>query len=219
MNSQWTFSDYYQQYYDCHSTQCQSHLNKPLYHFRPRHHCWRQHNLSKAGNGALTLSGTKHLRRWHNCHWWSVEHQFGGSTPLIPPLATVADLDLGSKIDNTAARVSPCSHHCAKLAGRLDLFGFNQLRYRSRNDYLGQQHRHLERGFQYAHGQRPIGDGGNVYKIQKTGNGTLTLRVDNNFTGGFELGAGQVNLGSANCLGTANVRSTAASLITSAARI
>jgi autotransporter-associated beta strand protein len=47
----------------------------------------------------------------------------------------------------------------------------------------------------------PIGDGGNTYKIQKTGNGTLTLRVDNSFAGGFELVSGQVNLGSANCLG------------------
>ncbi len=47
----------------------------------------------------------------------------------------------------------------------------------------------------------PIGDGGNNYKIQKMGNGRLTLRVDNSFGGGFELVSGQVNLGSANCLG------------------
>ena len=47
----------------------------------------------------------------------------------------------------------------------------------------------------------PIGDGGNIYKIQKAGNGTLTLRVDSSFAGGLELVSGQMNLGSANCLG------------------
>jgi autotransporter-associated beta strand protein len=47
----------------------------------------------------------------------------------------------------------------------------------------------------------PIGDGGNNFKIQKTGNGLLTLRTDSTFAGGFELVSGQVNLGSANCLG------------------
>ncbi|EEF60581.1 beta strand repeat-containing protein [Pedosphaera parvula] len=46
-----------------------------------------------------------------------------------------------------------------------------------------------------------ISDNGLGYKLFKAGNGALTLRTDNSFAGGLELGSGVLNLGSANCAG------------------
>lgn len=50
--------------------------------------------------------------------------------------------------------------------------------------------------------QGSIGDNGANDKLVKAGNGALTLSQDNSFSGGVELIAGTLNLGSASCLGS-----------------
>jgi fibronectin-binding autotransporter adhesin len=53
--------------------------------------------------------------------------------------------------------------------------------------------------------QGNIVDNGLGDKLIKSGNGALTLRTDNFFSGGFELVSGTVNIGSASSLGSGNV--------------
>jgi fibronectin-binding autotransporter adhesin len=50
-----------------------------------------------------------------------------------------------------------------------------------------------------------INDGGNGLGITKAGGGTLTLTAGNSFFGDFELGAGQLNIGTAGALGYGNL--------------
>lgn len=47
-----------------------------------------------------------------------------------------------------------------------------------------------------------ISDLGLNYQLFKAGNGTLTLKADNNFGGGLEIGAGLLNFGSSGCSGS-----------------
>ena len=50
-----------------------------------------------------------------------------------------------------------------------------------------------------------ISDNGQNFKLLKLGNGQLTLRSDNFFSGGFELVGGTVNIGSSSSLGSGNI--------------
>lgn len=47
-----------------------------------------------------------------------------------------------------------------------------------------------------------ISDGGNNFKLTKDGSGTLALLTGNNFSGGFALNGGEVDLGDGNALGS-----------------
>jgi len=159
--------------------------------------------VSKAGSGALTLAGTNTYAGGTTVIGGQLNINFGGSSTLNSAIGTgPLTLDLGSKVDNTSGQ-------SVTLQPTIVQNWLDDWTYLGSTNFdtglgtvtLGSSIVTLNVVSNTLAVSGPIGDGGNTYKIQKAGNGTLTLRVDNSFAGGLELVSGQVNLGSANCLG------------------
>jgi autotransporter-associated beta strand protein len=159
--------------------------------------------VTKAGNGALTLTGTNTYAGGTTVIGGQLNINFGGSSSLNSAIGTgPLTLDLGSKVDNTSGQSVTLQPTIAQ--NWLDdwtYLGSTNFDTGIGTVTLGSSIVTLNVVSNTLAVSGPIGDGGNTYKIQKSGNGTLTLRVNNSFAGGFELVSGQVNLGSANCLG------------------
>jgi autotransporter-associated beta strand protein len=161
--------------------------------------------LTKSGNGALTLSGSNTYAGGTTVIGGQLNINNGGdNSGLNSAIGTgPLTLDLGSKVDNT-------SGHSVTLVPAIAQNWLDDWTYLGSTNFdtgpgaitLGSSIVTLNVVSNQLAVSGPIGDGGSNYKIQKTGNGTLTLRVDNNFGGGLELAGGQLNVGSGNCLGS-----------------
>jgi autotransporter-associated beta strand protein len=161
--------------------------------------------VTKSGSGTLTLSGTNTYSGGTTVAGGQLNINNGGdSSGLDSAIGTgTLTLDLGAKVDNTSGQ-------SVTLQPAIPETWVDDWNYLGSANFdtglgaitLGSSVITLNVVSNMLAVSGAIGDGGNSYKIQKTGNGTLTLSGNNTFAGGFELVSGQVNVGSTNCLGT-----------------
>jgi autotransporter-associated beta strand protein len=161
--------------------------------------------LAKSGSGTLTLSGTNTYSGGTMVAGGQLNINSGGdNSGLNSAIGTGSlTLDLGSKVDNTSGQSVTLVPSIAETwQDDWTYLGSTNFDTGPGAITLGSSVITLNVFSNTLAVSGPIGDNGSNYKIQKAGNGTLTLRVDNGFAGGLELVSGQLNVGSANCLGT-----------------
>lgn len=163
--------------------------------------------LTKSGSGTLTLSGTNTYSGGTTVIGGQLNINNGGTSTLNSAIGTgPLVLDLGSTIDNTSGQSVTLLPTIAETwQDDWNFLGSTNFDTGPGAITLGSSVITLNVVSNTLAVSGAIGDNGFNRKILKVGNGALTMRVDNSFGGGFELNAGQVNLGSANDFGSGNV--------------
>ncbi len=160
-------------------------------------------SLTKAGNGTVTLTGTNTYSGGTSISGGQLNLNNGGNSAANSAIGTgPLTLALGSKIDNTSGQSVTLQPIIAQ--NWLDdwtFVGSTNLNTGAGAITLGSSVVVLTVVSNTLEVDGAISDGGNIYRLEKAGNGTLTLGTDNSFTGGLTVDGGQLNLKTANCLG------------------
>ena len=160
-------------------------------------------SLTKAGSGTLTLTGTNTYSGGTTVSGGQLNINHGGNSAANSAIGTgPLTLALGAKVDNTSGQSVTLQPTIAQswqddwtFLGSTNLnTGVGAITLGSSVVVLTVSSNALEVG-------GAISDGGNAYKLQKAGSGTLTLGADNTFTGGLQLDSGLLRLKTANGLG------------------
>jgi autotransporter-associated beta strand protein len=163
--------------------------------------------LTKAGSSTLTLSGTNTYSGGTTVSGGQLNINNGGSSTNDSAIGTgPLTLGLNAKVDNTSGQgvtLQPTIPQTWQddwtYVGSTNLnTGAGAITLGNSVVVLTVSNSQLEVG-------GPISDGGNVYKLEKAGNGTLTLGADSTFTGGMQLNAGLLQLKTANGLGNGSL--------------
>jgi autotransporter-associated beta strand protein len=161
-------------------------------------------SLTKAGSGTLTLSGANTYAGGTTVSGGQLNINNGGNSSADSAIGTgPLTLGLGAEIDNTSGQAVTLQPTIAQnwqddwtFVGSTNLnLGAGAVTLGSSVVVLTVNSNKLEVG-------GVISDGGNGYKLQKAGNGTLTLGTDNYFTGGMQVDSGLLQLKTAGGLGT-----------------
>lgn len=161
-------------------------------------------SVTVAGGGTLTLAGTNTYNGGTTIVAGQLNINFGGdNTGTNSAIGTgPLTLDLGSKLDNTSGHnVALVPNISQNWLDDWTFVGSSNFNTGPGSILLGSSVITLTVVSNTLQVGGSIGDNGNNYKIQKEGSGTLALMADSSFAGGFELGMGQLNVNSANCLG------------------
>lgn len=160
--------------------------------------------LTKAGSGTLTLSGANTYAGGTTVSGGQLNINNGGNSSANSAIGTgPLTLGLGSEIDNTSGQAVTLQPTIAQnwqddwtFVGSTNLnLGAGAITLGSSVVVLTVSSGELEVG-------GSISDGGNAYKLEKAGAGTLTLGTDSFFTGGMQLDSGLLQLKTANGLGS-----------------
>ena len=160
-------------------------------------------SLTKAGSGTLTLSGTNTYSGGTTVSGGQLNINNGGDGVANSAIGTgPLTLALGAKVDNTSGQSVTLQPTIAQswlddwtFIGSTNLnTGAGAVTLGSSVVVLTVSSNKLEVG-------GAISDGGNAYKLEKAGNGTLTLGTDNTFSGGMQLDSGLLLIKTANGLG------------------
>jgi len=160
--------------------------------------------ITKVGSGTLILNGTNSYTGGTIIEGGQLNINNGGDTNLTDSAIGTGPLtlDLGTKVDNTSGQSITLQPTVAEnwvddwtFVGSANFnTGLGAITLGSGIVVLTVVSNTLE-----VDGS--ISDNGNVYKLEKAGNGALTLGADSSFTGGLQLDSGLLNLKSPNCLG------------------
>ncbi|MDB6017462.1 MAG: outer rane autotransporter barrel domain protein [Pedosphaera sp.] len=160
-------------------------------------------SLALVSSGTLTMSGTNTYTGGTLIAAGQLNINYGGDGSLNSAIGTgPLTNDLGSKLDNT-------SGHAVTLLTPIAQYWNDDWTFVGSTNFntgpgavtLGNNNVVLTVVSNNLEVDGPIGDGGLNYKLTKQGNGSLTLNGSSTYNGGFELFAGQVNLGNSYCLG------------------
>ena len=160
-------------------------------------------SLTKAGNGTVTLTGTNTYSGGTTVSGGQLNINNGGNSAANSAIGTGSlTLALNAKVDNTSGQSVTLQPTIAQnwqddwtYVGSTNFnTGAGAVALGSSVVLLTVSNNVLEVG-------GAISDGGNVYKLQKAGSGTLTLGTDNSFSGGMQLDSGLLRLKTANGLG------------------
>jgi autotransporter-associated beta strand protein len=171
-------------------------------------------SLTKAGSGTLTLSGMNTYSGGTTVSGGQLNINNGGNSAANSAIGTgPLTLALNAKVDNTSGQGVTLQPTIAQnwqddwtFMGSTNLnTGAGTITLGSSIVVLTVVSNKLEVG-------GAISDGGNIYKLEKAGSGTLTLATDNTFSGGIQLDSGLVQIKTANGLGNGsfNINGSAA---------
>jgi fibronectin-binding autotransporter adhesin len=159
--------------------------------------------LTKAGSGALTLSGTNTYSGGTTVSGGQLNINNGGNGVDNSAIGTgPLTLALGAKVGNTSGQSVTLQPTIAQ--SWLDDWTFKgstNLNTGAGAVTLGSSVVVLTVTSNKLEVDGAISDGGNAYKLEKAGNGTLTLGADSTFSGGMQLDSGLLELKTANALG------------------
>jgi len=160
-------------------------------------------SLTKAGSSTLTLSGTNTYSGGTTVSGGQLNLNNGGISSDNSAIGTGSlTLSLGAKVDNTSGQSVTLQPTIAQ--SWLDdwtFVGSTNLNLGAGAVTLGSSVVVLTVTSNKLEVDGAISDGGNSYKLEKAGNGTLTLGTDNTFTGGLQLDAGLLQFKTAGGLG------------------
>jgi fibronectin-binding autotransporter adhesin len=159
--------------------------------------------FTKSGSGTVTMGTTNTYTGGTTINAGQLNINYGGDGSLNSAIGTGPLTNvLGAKIDNT-------SGHAVTLLTPIPQYWLDDWTFVGSANFntgpgavtLGSSVVTLTVVSNVLEVSGPISDNGLNYKLFKSGNGALTLRTDNSFAGGLELGSGVLNFGSANCAG------------------
>ncbi|MDB6018813.1 MAG: Autotransporter-associated beta strand repeat protein [Pedosphaera sp.] len=159
--------------------------------------------FAKSGTGTFTMGTTNTYTGGTTIHAGQLNINYGGDGSLNSAIGTgPLTNSLGAKIDNT-------SGHAVTLLTPIQQYWLDDWTFVGSTNFntgpgavtLGSSVVTLTVVSNTLEVGGSISDNGLGYKLFKSGNGALTLKTDNSFAGGLELGSGVLNLGSANCAG------------------
>jgi autotransporter-associated beta strand protein len=160
--------------------------------------------LNASGSGTVTLSGTNSYTGGSTISAGQLNINNGGDPTYGTAIGTgPLTINAGATIDNTSGSdvtlqfpisenwngnftYAGSANNFSTGAGAVTMNGNLALDVNAENFIVGGS----------------ISDSGNNYKLNKTGNGTLTLAAGNSFGGGLTLSSGQLNLGDPSAAGT-----------------
>jgi fibronectin-binding autotransporter adhesin len=163
--------------------------------------------LTKAGSSTLTLSGTNTYSGGTTVSGGQLNINSGGSAVDNSAIGTgPLTLALNAKVDNTSGQSVTLQPVIAQnWQDDWTYVGSTNLNTGSGAVTLGSSVVVVTVSSNQLEVDGAISDGGNTYKLQKAGSGALTLGTDNNFTGGFQLDSGLVQIKTANGLGNGSL--------------
>jgi fibronectin-binding autotransporter adhesin len=159
--------------------------------------------FTKSGTGTVTMGTTNTYTGGTTINAGQLNINYGGDGSLNSAIGTGPLTNvLGAKIDNT-------SGHAVTLLTPIPQYWLDDWTFVGSANFntgpgavtLGSSVVTLTVVSNTLEVGGPISDNGLSYRLFKSGNGALTLRTDNSFAGGLELGSGVLNFGSANCAG------------------